>query len=255
MQSKIQSQVVDAVDVTPELSRFQVNSKTEVVFILQSIMHKNEMVSAYFNHGNAFILTSILQVDKSHNVIILDYGKNEELNRKLLESMRIVFVTTHDKVKVQFSANQITKMRFQDHDAFSIKLPDTLLKLQRREYYRLITPIINPVRCIVLEPDGHRIDTSIADISLGGVGLANWPTELSPEIGAIYQGCKISLPEIGTVTATIRVMSVLDITLRSGAKSKRYGCQFVDMPASMQALIQRYIIKQERELRAKLGES
>lgn len=255
MQSKTHSQAADAVGVTPELSKFQVHSKTEVLFILQSIMLKNEIVTAFFNHGNAFILTSILQVDKSQNVIILDYGKNEELNHKLLESLKIVFVTTHDKVKVQFSANQITKIRFQDHDAFSIKLPDTLLKLQRREYYRLITPLINPVRCIVLEPDGHRIDTSIVDIGLGGVGLANWPTELSPEVGAQYQGCKIVLPEIGTVTATIEVMSVLDITLRSGAKSKRYGCQFVDMPASMQALIQRYIIKQERELRARLGES
>lgn len=255
MQRNIQSQAVDAVDVTPELSRFQVHSKTEVLFILQSIMQRNELVTAYFNHGNTFILTSILHIDKVQNTVTLDYGINEELNSKLMDSMKIIFVTTHDKVKVQFSANQVKKVIYQDRNAFSIKLPDILLKLQRREYYRLITPIINPVRCIVLESDGHRIDTSIVDISLGGVGLSNWPAELSPEIGAVYLGCKIALPEIGAVTCTVEVMSVLDITLRSGAKSKRYGCQFIDMPASMQALIQRYIIKQERELRARLGES
>jgi len=118
----------------------------------------------------------------------------------------------------------------------------------------VITPLINPLKVTIVKADGSRVEAAISDISLGGVGLMNLPSGVASEPGTMYTGCRILLPEIGTVTASIGIRNVFDVTLRSGAKSRRFGCEFLDIPASMQALIQRYIIKQDRERRLKLAE-
>jgi c-di-GMP-binding flagellar brake protein YcgR len=53
------------------------------------------------------------------------------------------------------------------------------------------------------------------------------------------------------VTATLRVRSIFEFSTRSGAKHKRAGCQFIDLPGPMLTLIQRYIIRIERERKAR----
>lgn len=237
-----------------DLSQFQVQSKTEIVHILQAIMQKNELVTAYINQGEAFILTSILMIDKVRDEVILDYGSNEALNLKLLGSSKTRFVTHQDKVIVEFCADRVLKTKLTERDAFCIKLPDRLLKLQRREYYRLITPVINPLRCVIPVTDKSRIEVTVVDLSVGGVGIMGLPLDASAAVGRAFQGCRIMLPEIGAVTVSIEIRSFQDFTLRSGAKSRRYGCQFVDAPESMQVLLQRYINKQERDRRSRLAE-
>jgi c-di-GMP-binding flagellar brake protein YcgR len=62
------------------------------------------------------------------------------------------------------------------------------------------------------------------------------------------------LPEIGEIVTDVQVRSIVDVTLRSGQPSRRWGCQFVNLPANMQVLLQRYIIRLERERRARMIE-
>jgi hypothetical protein len=62
----------------------------------------------------------------------------------------------------------------------------------------------------------------------------------------IYSDCVIALPEIGIITVTIQVKNTYEITLRNGQNCMRAGCQFIELTASMEAMIQRYIIKQEQ---------
>ncbi len=237
-----------------DLSEFQVHSRAEIIYILQAIMQKNALLTAYVNETESFVLTSILMIDKVRNEVILDYGTNEALNNLLLESRNILFVAFQDKVKIEFSADKASKVKYKDRDAFCIKLPDSLLKLQRREYYRLLTPLVNVLRCVIPVSEDKRIEVTIVDISLGGVGIMGMPLDTGTNVKEVFQGCRVMLPEIGTVTATIVIRSFQDVTLRSGAKSRRYGCQFLDVPESMQILIQRYINKQERDRRARLAE-
>src|SRR5512144_2362374 len=122
-----------------DYSKYLIHSKTEIIFVLRAVMQKTELVTAYFNHGKDFFLTSILEVEPDY--MILDYGSNEALNRKVLASGKVVFLTSQDRVKVQFTAPHVEKITYAQRDAFRITLPDTVLKLQRREYYRISTPI------------------------------------------------------------------------------------------------------------------
>ncbi|BAN36737.1 YcgR family protein [Sulfuricella denitrificans skB26] len=233
-----------------DASSFTVSWKKEIVYILRAVMEKTELVTIYFNRGENFILTSIIDIDPDEERVFLDLGANEALNEKILDSGKIIFVTAQEKVKVQFVANWIEKTRLEGRDVFMTELPKSLIKLQRREYYRVTTPIVNPLKCIVLMDDKRKVEMAVADISIGGVGVVLPPEGAVVEPGMVFNGCNLILPEIGNIVATMEIRNVFEVTLRNGLKTKRAGCQFINLSAHTQSMIQRYIIKMERERRA-----
>lgn len=229
-------------------TRFLVHHRLEIARILRGLAQRNEMVSAFFNGGKELLLTSILAVDPDKNSVLLDYGSNEVLNQHILAAEKIIFVTSLDSVKVQFVTTHIETARFEGRDAFRIALPQQVLQLQRREYYRLTTPIISPLKCQVPLPDGRSVEVPLSDIGAGGIGIIiGSPPGTTLKSGEVFPGCRISLPGVGILEATLRIQSTFEVTLKNGNKVLRSGCQFVDMRPAMQSLIQRYIIKLERE--------
>jgi hypothetical protein len=56
------------------------------------------------------------------------------------------------------------------------------------------------------------------------------------------------------IQTKLMVRNSFPMTMRNGAVIKRTGCAFLDLPSNQQALIQRYIIRLERDRRAKLSE-
>lgn len=233
-----------------DISKYAVSWKKEIISTLRAVMEKGGLVSAYFNRGESFLLTAIVGVDPEREVVYLDFGANEAMNRKILDSDKIVFVTAHEKVKVQFSATRIEKVLFEGRDSFKIPLPESLIKLQRREYFRVTTPIVNPLKCIVPMSDNRKTEVAIVDISIGGIAVILSPADSIMEPGMAFQGCQLILPDIGSIVATMEIRNVFEVSLRSGLKTKRAGCQFLDLSANMQSMIQRYIIKVERDRRA-----
>lgn len=229
-------------------TRFLVSSRQEILRILRGLAHRNELVSAFFNGGKELLLTSVLEVDAERGSLLLDYGSNEQLNQRILGSEKIIFVTSLDKVKVQFVSQGIAAATFEGRSAFRAPLPQQVLQLQRREYYRLTTPIINPLKCVVPLEGGRLVEMPLTDIGGGGIGLMlGHPPGVELKTGELYPGCRIELPGIGVLEATLRVQNTFEVTLKNGNRTLRSGCQFVNMRPAMQALIQRYIIKLERE--------
>jgi c-di-GMP-binding flagellar brake protein YcgR len=229
-------------------SQFLVHSTLEIVRILRGLAQHHEMVSAFFNAGQELLLTSVLDVRPNENAVILDCGSNEVLNQRILAAEKIIFVTALDRVKIQFVSNGIKSAVFERGDAFLIPLPGQVLQLQRREYYRMTTPIVNPVKCVLPLEEGKTAELPLVNISVGGIGmmLGN-PPAVELEVGVVYPGCRISLPGVGVLEMTLRVQNVLEITLKNGNKVYRAGCQFINLHQTMQSLVQRYIIKLERE--------
>ncbi len=240
-----------SIPVEDDSDKYSIGWKKEIVYILRAIMEKTGLVSAYFDHGQSFILTSIVGIVPDQDAVFFDLGANEAMNRKILDSGKIVFVTSHDKIKIQFTADHVKKTLFEGRDAFRIELPESLIKLQRREYYRVTTPIVNPLKCIIPMKENSKIEVNVVDISIGGIGVTLPLPDMALERGMTFHGCHLVLPDIGRVEGTLEVRNLFDVTLKSGLKSKRAGFQFIDLPANVQTMIQRYIIKVERDRRAK----
>lgn len=238
-----------------EDSPFLIHSKPEIRFILHEIAQKGARTALYCGVGNDFILTTLL--DASEQGVWLDFGPNAQDNRRALRSDKIIFVGSHQRVKVQFVAHRIEAALFNDREAFYLPLPDALLRLQRRDYYRLPAPARNPLKCVIPITPAAAVKSGapppkreavIMDISAGGVALVCAEREAELQPGKIYPGCQIPLPEVGTLTATIRVKNVMEVTARGGAISKHAGCELLHLDGKMAILLQRYITKQQTSI-------
>ena len=235
-----------------EYSQYMLRTPAEIQLVLRGLFEHVSQITVFFNEGQDMLLTTLAHVATDH--LILDYGPSAEMNRKALEAEKHFCVTALEKVRIQFILRGFSKIEHEGRPAFRCDLPDELLRLQRREYYRLTTPIVRPLKCTIPIPraDGVYLhEASVFDISGGGLGLSAPPEGIPFEAGMDFPGCQIELPEIGFVKGTLRVRSIFEVTLRSGARLQRAGCEFVNLPGPMMTLIQRYIIKVERERKAR----
>lgn len=233
---------------------FRVYSAVDILFILRGVMQANSLITLYFAHGNNFTLTSILAIDADKKEMIIDYGTNEKISQQVLQSKKLIFITTQNKVKIEFVCNQVRKTEFEGKNAFVVNIPESLLRIQRRDNFRISTPITKPLKCIIpvtIEDKPKKIEVTLLDISCGGIGVIDQHTAISLEPGTVYTNCQLTLPEIGIINTTIKVKNTHAMTLRNGGTCQRAGCEFIDLPAKTEALIQRYIVKQEQSRRMK----
>ena len=231
-------------------SKYLIHSRLEIAAILGTLCKAGSMITAYFGGGNDFILTSIIAVRPEQNVVFVDYGADDGANQRALQTRKITFVAAHERIKIQFVAESLRPARFGGREVFRMAIPATLLRLQRREYFRIATPLTRPLVCSIAPqaaPVHAPAEVTIVDISCGGIAVIESSVPAGIETGVCYRGCRIFLPELGEVTTDILVKSTFEVTLKNGSKHMHAGCQFMDMPERDRALIQRYISRLERE--------
>lgn len=234
--------------------RYAIHSHLEILFILRAIMQKNTLVTLHLDQGNGFIRTSILGIDAERGRMVVDCGADERFNRQALTAEKLIFITPQAQVNVQFVCHGIQETRFEGRRAFSVNIPESLLRMQRRDTYRIATPAINPLKCTGLLAAGHNpgtVEATLLDISCGGMAVVEDHRKIAFEPTTTHENCRIALPGIGVINVTIEVKSTFDITLKNGLACKRAGCEFVAMPEKMRVMTQRYIFKLERERTAR----
>jgi flagellar brake protein len=235
---------------------FEVQSRREIVTILRNVGEKKQLVRMLV-HGEADVcVTSVLGVDPDADLLIVDCSIDPAQNKRILAAKRITFETSLDKIRILFNAENITETKFEGSSALKLAIPEKVVRLQRREYYRMPTPVSNPVRAVIKMPEeagGEMENFALADISCGGVALLDNKMILDNTIGQTYLNCKIDLPEIGMVTTNLEVRSSHDLTLLNNKPSRRLGCQFVDISRGNLAAVQKYITKLERERNARIA--
>ncbi|MDP1557329.1 MAG: flagellar brake protein [Nitrosomonas sp.] len=240
----------DKLTVEDRDEKFRIHNPIDILFILRGMMKSRTLITLYFDQNNSFILSSVLAVDPEIKQIIIDYGCDKKLNRKALDARNLTIMTAQAEVEIKFTCDSVKKVQFEGNDAFLVDLPESLVRLQRREFFRISIPKINPLKCIVPLSDSYDSDTAevtISDISCGGIGILDDHSILHVDRETIFKDCKITLPEIGTITTTIQIKSTFEVTLRNGLMSKRVGCKFAELlPAKKLAMIQRYMAKLER---------
>lgn len=236
-----------------DYTEYLLRARSEIQYVLRGLLTNSDRITVYFNEGRDFLLTTIIAVDDDG--ITLDYGSSPEMNRRALATEKVFCVTSHERVRIQFLLHGLRQVDYQGRPAFRANLPDSVLRLQRREYYRLTTPIARPLKCQIpaATADGpaSAVDVNVVDISGGGLAIIVPPIGIPFEPEMKFPGCRIELPEVGILIATLRVRSIFDVTLRTGAQVSRAGCQFINLPGPMLTLVQRYIIKVERERKAR----
>jgi len=241
-----------------DMERFQVYSRVEILGVLRAIQAQRVLMTLYFNHGDEFILTTLLSVNPEFEEMVFDAGPDKQLNKRLTDSQRIIGVAFVDSVKVQFNATRAESTTFEGSPAFRLRLPDSVLRLQRRNYFRIPTPIAKPLKCTVARPvppepvapeaaaKSKVVELTVVEIGCGGLALTMNPDELRIEPGASLEQFTLELPGEGSLECKLIVCHISDAS-KGAIRRHRLGCQFVDMPAAMATLVQRYVNKVDRE--------
>lgn len=239
---------------TYDEEQFIVQNEKEIIQILNDLAKHHEMLKVTFNHDTC--LTNVISVDAKNHVVYLDVGIDEAFNNRLLASRHVLF-SKDDGIRIKWTSAQISLATLKDGKAIKIALPQKMMRLQRREFFRLATPIVNPVPCLIpisdeANPDADRVlELTLVDVSLGGIAvIAANPLDELLVIGANFDKCKISFPEVGETSLTLQVRNITPITMKDGAIKHRIGLQFISPSRGNEGLINRYTYNLERQAMA-----
>lgn len=226
--------------------RYFLLGKMEILNVFNDLIHRREPVTVYFNGGQEFILSMLLEARAE--ALIFDLGGDERANKLLPKSATCAFVAMPDGIRVQFTGLQPNRFMWGEHQAFWVPLPERIIRLQRRETYRNLLPVANPLKVALFMEDGTKIhDLVLHDLSVGGFGATI--TGL-PSLRADDKIMQLEIPlsdkTILTCAGHIRHVTLIS---RDGHGRYRIGVKFFKLPHAMEVAIQRFIIKTEYERR------
>lgn len=249
------NQIDGVIELSPETenNKFRITSKSEILNILQIVMKRNMLTALHFDHNNDFILTSILAIDTELRQMVVDFGEIEKFSRVALHANKVTLVTSQDQSKIQFTCTAIKKIKFEKRNAFSIDLPESLLRIKKRQYYHITKSTPKLLKCIIPLPNEQNSDITgitgitVHDISCGGITLTERDSLVNLKCGTTYKNCRITLPGIGVLNIAIRVKNTYKVTLENGLNCKYAGCEFINLPQEMLEMIRQYISRLKQE--------
>lgn len=237
------------------LENYAIHSRTEILHLLRAIQKRRLLVNLDLPNSRQIVVTSIIAVNERNNTVFLDVARGDALNNELLSGKGAEFITHIEGVSISFATGAVTLCDYEKLPALRIALPKKLIRLQRREHFRVHLPMSRSIKCIVpsmSESDPEPIHANIVDIGGGGVAIAESGGRLGPETGRILPDCRLLLPEMDVIVVPMEVRSSAQIRLANGAFQTRLGCKFIDLPKEMVADLQRFIMNIELERRNSL---
>ncbi|MEW5968215.1 MAG: flagellar brake protein [Pseudomonadota bacterium] len=234
------------------LARCTLHSRAEILFQLRAIQKRKLLVNLDVQNTRKIVVTSVLAVNETSNSVILDSARGDVLNQDLLSGKGAEFITQADGVSISFMTGPVTLCTYDKLPALKIAVPKSMIRLQRREHFRVPMPIANPIKCIApAETDGQPdpVTMHLVDLSCGGVALADLSGRIGTETGTILENCRLLLPDQDAVFTALEIRNSAQIRRPNGAFQTRLGCRFVGLPNDAAARLQRFILEIERARR------
>ncbi len=236
--------------------QYLITSQLEILTLLSSLKDQKGLIRMCLQGGAQAILTTILDIDPKHNSIIIDNSAQETFNQRAAKVERIQFEATLNKISIAFSSAQASPCTLDNQPALRIEFPTSLVRIQRRDSYRIDLHPGEPVKCTIVLPANAaakacNVTLDIKDLSSGGMALIDNQHLLGDVAGVIYNDCHVEFPGAGAISTKLLVVRIIEESLAEDKKRRVLGCQFVDLPNPMKILVLRYIGMIERRTSAK----
>lgn len=246
------------IDHPAEYGQYFLDSRPEITYYLKQLVQRGKLLTVHINEGDFFFLSTLLAVEEETGQIMLDPASDEALNTHAAAARKLTLTSSLNQVKLQFQLAHLIVLRNQGQRVLVAPIPEHMLRLQRREYFRLQPPKAAPLHCRVELPDaGNGLQIAqweVADISAGGISLIA-PTDQYPacQPGTLFMNCRLEIPDDGVVLMNMRVHKAVEFSTEHNQHQLRLGCEFVNVPASRLAIVERYISRIERQRTAKFS--
>ena len=233
--------------VEENLEKFQIHSRLEIGYILRGVLASKQLLQMNFPDSLEVAITRILDVDYDTSTIAVDRPGEPALVSRALNSAALNFAGKLDKVRISFTTGQAVQDTVNGEPALRVPFPERLARLQRRNHFRV--PVIGGrIRIPVLEQDKLWYSVGqVRDLSSNGASVIDFGKTLNTTVGTVYRNCTLELPQTQPLLVSIEVRNHHRLIASDTSIHYRIGCQFVDLSAAEEALIQRYITRIERQ--------
>lgn len=225
---------------SPELERFAVSMRAEVVGLLNSLQREATPLNVFLGEGAALGLLRLADVDEPAGSLVLEGRFGDGVCDVSPEAQAVTVVGFAGDCKLQFSTSAAQWTLLQGQTALTVPIPAQMLRIERRAAPRFRVESGRAAVCRIPRPgESDRYDVlRVADISARGLALVAECCRPALDVGDEIEGCRLDLPRLGGVVVGLRVCRVE----RGEAEGDlvRYGCQFAGATPAVLGRIQRY---------------
>jgi c-di-GMP-binding flagellar brake protein YcgR len=224
----------------PNLERYWLYSKFEIDALIARLCDERVPMTVYWGSDGGFAVTQIMKIDAARNEVHFDLPSQPQQQAQLLDAAELVCVAFIDNVKLQFTVVAPRRSASGGFPTYLCGLPERVLRLQRREYYRVRTPENLSASCLVpySNDQGQYESLRVLDVSVGGLAMLAYPKHFDPSVVSTIDHCYLDLPGVGTVTVRLRVAHV---EISPDGQSRRCGCEFIDLSPQARMMLQRFV--------------
>ncbi len=221
----------------------------EIGVQLRNLVNRGDFLTVEYAGGQ--LVTRLLDVDVRGRTFTFDWGALSEQNKGLLGAPRCQFHASPDGVRVEFATGTPRETRYEGLPAFESDFPEVLFYVQRREYFRVDAPILDPYMCSGRLPEGDTFRFEVHDLSLGGVGMRTTDERVAElPMGTRLQDCELSLGTLGRLSLDLQLVSHRSTALPNGTQRYQLGFRFLTLPGSAENTLQRLITQLEMKRRS-----
>lgn len=234
-------------------SSFAIHGLDQIVKHLALLQKSKCLLSVICKENNTTFLTTIIEIDKKNKSLILDYGPKEYLNRPIINGQKTNFVSEYTGIKVAFHGSSFKKIEHDGQPAFLMPIPDSILWLQRREFYRVRSPISKVSYCQLALAEQEPVNLQLFDISISGFSMLVEQPEIRDFLlpNTVIEDGKLILEGIGEGNIGFEVRSKYLMNPEKVNKIEKIGCMFTHITPIFQSMIQQYMQQIERENKLK----
>ncbi len=243
-----------------DIAQYLIRSQTQVIKHLKLLKAAKCLITASFGvdgHKGSFI-TAIVSIDEKSNTVQLDCASKDYLNRFLLESPEIKYFADYEGIQVRFESKKVRKTGKKEEPTFTIPVPQSIFWFQRRQFYRVRSPMSKKSYCEIrfTDPETEQTRTELFplyDLSIQGLAFINEHPELSTHFvpTAEFTDCKLILEGDASYPIHIQIRHKQSMDIKHPGQSEKIGCQILHVTPVMEAAFLRYMQAIEREIKQK----
>lgn len=232
--------------------RYLVRNPRQIRQLLQALIDQRSLLTAHLGGRDQSFPTAILELDEDDDTLLLDGSPSEPANRAAEEAGHLLCFAQLDRVMVRFRLDHLERTGGYGHVAFRVPFPTELVHLQRRELYRLETPVTDSPNLLfpINEDRSEALHLRVVDISGGGLAVTVPVNCNAFSIQKRYDA-RLDMPETGPLQVSLIVCNQLALKLPNGVEMKRIGMRFDGLPRGGDSAIQRYIFRIDRQRSAR----
>ncbi|MBN3759387.1 flagellar brake protein [Burkholderia sp. Ac-20365] len=230
--------------LTTTLDDYAQRHPLQIAVCLRGLATRQDFIAVEFDGRQ--LVTQIIEVDSRNARFVFDLGSVDTDNRALPRARELKFHGTPSGIRTEFTTSAATPIIFDGRPAFEATFPAVLYYVQRREYFRVETPLLDPFTATGTRPGDAPFKLVVKDLSLGGVALRATDSRFDDvATGHILHDVILKLGSFGTLQLDLEIVAPRRSMTPGGELHTVLGCRFLGLPGAAERTLQRVITQLE----------